>query len=371
VSAPFLRRTSAVARKEVLHILRDPTTLFFALFIPILELVLLGYAIDTNVRHVRTAVLDEAKTQESRALLRAFETTDDFDVVAFARSGEELHALLVSGKARVGIRVPEDYSRRLLAGETARFQVLVDGSESSVASEGVNVANSIALRESLRRALGDRAPPVEARPRVLFNPDTRSPNFFIPGLMVVLLQLMCVMLTGSTVVREKENGTLEQLYMTPVRSHEIVLGKVAPYTAMAVLEFCGIAALMVGLFDVPIRGSFGTLLAVTLPFVLAMQGLGLLISTRARSRDAAMQMAMGTVIPSIFLSGYVFPLDSMPAPFQWIGRAIPTTWLIEIARGVILRGAGWEELWPQAAILGAMAAAVLLVTAVRFPRRVS
>jgi len=365
-----LRRTMAVARKEVIHILRDRTTLFFALLIPIVELVLLGFAIDTNVRHVRTAVLDQAKTQESRALLRAFETTDDFDVTEIAATEADLARLLVSGRARVGIRIPEDFSRRLLAGETAQFLVLVDGSESSVAAEGLNVANAVALRESLRRALGDRPLPVEARPRILFNPDTRSPNFFIPGLMVVLVQMMSVMLTASAVVREKENGTLEQLYMTPVRSGEIVAGKVIPYSVMAVGELCGIALLMRFLFHVPIHGSFGTLLLMVLPFVLSMQGLGLLISAKASTRDAAMQMAMGTVIPSIFLSGYVFPLDSMPVPFQWIGRALPTTWLIDASRGVILRGAGWAELWPNAAVLGGMAVVVLGITALKFPRRV-
>lgn len=363
-------RTGAVARKEFLHIFRDPTTLFFAFFIPIVELVLLGYAIDTNVRHVRTAILDEARTQESRALLRAFETTDDFDVVAAARDEPELRRMLVDGRARVGIRVPEDYSRRLEAGETAQFLVLVDGSESAVAGEALNVANAVALRESLRRALGDRALPVEARPRILFNPDTRSPNFFIPGLMVVLTQMMSVMLTAASIVKEKEQGTIEQLFMTPARSREIVLGKAAPYLLLAVVELCAIAGLMVVLFRVPIHGSFGTLLLIVLPFVVAMNGLGLLISTRAATRDAAMQMAMGTVIPSIFLSGYVFPLDSMPAPFQAIGRCIPTTWLIEASRGVILRGAGWADLWPNAAVLGGMAVVVLVVAAVRFPRRI-
>jgi len=370
VNGASLRRTAAVARKEVLHIFRDRTTLFFAFFIPIVELVLLGYAIDTNVRHVRTAVLDEARTQESRALLRAFETTDDFDVVASARDEADLQRMLVEGRARVGIRIPEDFSRRLLAGETAQFLVLVDGSESAVAGEALNVGNAVALRESLRRALGDRPLPVEARPRVLFNPDTRSPNFFIPGLMVVLTQMMSVMLTAAAVVKEKEQGTIEQLYMTPARSGEIVVGKAAPYLVLATGELCAIALLMVVLFRVPVHGSFGTLLLIVLPFVVSMNGLGLLISTRAATRDAAMQMAMGTVIPSIFLSGYVFPLDSMPAPFQVIGRCIPTTWLIEASRGVILRGAGWAELWPNAAVLGGMAAVVLTVTALRFPRRV-
>lgn len=366
-----LRRTMAVARKEFLHILRDRTTLFFALFIPIVELVLLGYAIDTNVRNIPTAVLDQAKTQESRDLLRAFETSGDFHVVALVEDEASLQRMLVSGRARVGIRIPEDWSRRLLAGDTAAFLLLVDGSESSVAGQALGTGNALALRESLRRALGGRPLPVEARPRVLFNPDTRSPNFFIPGLMVVLVQMMAVMMTAVAIVKEKEQGTIEQLYMTPAGAGEIVAGKALPYLVLVAAELCGIAFLMVFLFGVPIHGNFMTLLAITLPFVLAMLGAGLLISTRASTRDAAMQMAMGTVIPSIFLSGYVFPLDSMPLPFRVLGRALPTTWLIDASRGVILRGAGWAELWPNAAVLWGMAVVVLLAAALRFPRRVT
>ncbi|MCK6481852.1 MAG: ABC transporter permease [Planctomycetaceae bacterium] len=357
-----------MARKELLHVLRDPTTLFVALFIPVLQLVLLGYAIDTNVRHIRTAVLDEARTQESRALVRSFENTGDFDVAVLAADEEELHRALVSGRARVGIRIPEDWSRRLLSGDPAPFLLLVDGSESAVAGQALGTANAVALRESLARLLGDRPLPVEVRPRVLFNPDTRSANFFVPGLMVVLTQIMAVMLTATSVVREKEQGTLEQLAMTPARPGEIVAGKAIPYLFLAVGEFCAIAAIMVGVFRVPIHGSFGTLLLVALPFVTAMLAVGLLVSTLAATREGAMQMAMGTVIPSIFLSGYVFPLDSMPAPFRALGYCLPTTWLIDASRGVILRGAGWAELWPNAAVLSGMAALVLLLAALRFPR---
>jgi ABC-2 type transport system permease protein len=365
---PRVRRSVSVARKEVLHLLRDPTTLFVALLIPIFQLVLLGYAIDTNVRRLPTAVLDEARTQESRALLRALETTDDFEVVLRAEREADLVGALVAGRARVGVRIPEDFSRRLEGGGAGRFLLLVDGSESAVAAEAVNAGNAIALRESLRRVLGDRPLPVEARPRVLFNPDSRSANFFVPGLMIVLVQVMAVMLTATAVVKEKENGTLEQLAMTPVRSGELVLGKAAPYTVLCFLELLGIAAVMRFLFGVPIHGALGDLLVVLLPFLLAMIGLGLLVSTRASTREAAMQMAMGTVIPSIFLSGYVFPLDSMPAPFPWIGRTLPTTWMIEASRGVILRGAGWEELRTPFLVLCGMAAVVLGITALRFPR---
>src|SRR5947209_4225088 len=366
----FSRRFYSVARKEVLHILRDPAMLFFALFIPVLELFMLGYAIDTNVRNVRTVVLDQARTQESRALLRSFETSEDFEVVGTVQSDAELSEAIVAGKARVGIKIPEDYSRQLQAGQTAQFLVLVDGSVSSVAAEAVNVGNAIALRESLQRALGDKALPVEARPRVLFNPDTRSANFFIPGLLVVMCQLMATQFAANTIVREKVNGTLEQLFMTPVQALELILGKLTPYLLLTVVEMCGIVLLMVVIFQVPIHGTFLTLMAISVPFILTTLGLGLGISTKANTTDEAGQLVMGTVMPSIFLSGYVFPVDSMPWIFQQLALLVPTTWLIDASRGVILRGAGWRELWPHAAVLWGMAAGVLTVSALRFRKKI-
>ncbi len=365
-----IKRIGSVTRKEVIHILRDPTTLFFAVFIPVLELLMLGYAIDTNVRHVRTVVFDEARTQESRTLLRRFENSEDFRVVGEVFTDRDLAEALVAGRARVGIKIPENYSRRVQGGQTGQVLILVDGSESSVAAEAVNVANAIALSESLDRLLGGRSMPVEARPRVLFNPDTRSPNFFIPGLMVVLCQMMAMMLSANAIVREKEKGTLEQLFMTPVRAGELILGKMLPYLGLTIVEFCGIALLMNTIFRVPIRGNFLTLLAVALPFFLTMLGAGLWISTRARTRDASMQISMGTVIPSIFLSGYVFPLDSMPAFFWYIAKIVPTTWMIDASRGVILRGAGWVELWPHATVLSVMAILALVTSSVTFQKRV-
>src|SRR3954454_6456982 len=254
-----IQRTVSVARKEFLHLLRDPATLFFALFIPVLELFMLGYAIDTNVRHVRTVVLDQARTQESRQLLQMFENSEDFDVVEIVYREADLTEAIVDGRARVGVMIPEDYSRKLAAGQTAQLLVLVDGSVSSVAAEAVNVGNALALRESLKIVLGDKALPVEARPRVLFNPDTRSANFFIPGLLVVMCQLMATQFAANTIVREKMNGTLEQLFMTPVQAAELILGKLTPYLLLTVIEMCGIVLLMVVIFDVPIHGTFLTL----------------------------------------------------------------------------------------------------------------
>jgi ABC-2 type transport system permease protein len=366
-----IQRIASVARKEILHMRRDPSTVFFALMIPIIELLLLGYAIDTNVRHIRTVIFDQARTQESVALLQSFVNTEDFDIVGEVFSDHDLYQAIVSGRAMVAIKIPEDYSRRLQAGQTAQVLVLVDGSESRVAGEALNVSNAIALRESLQLLLGDRQMPVDARPRVLFNPDTRSANFFIPGLLVVICQMMSTMLTANAIVREKENGTLEQLFMTPVRAREVMLGKMTPYLGLTVVEFLGITLLMRTVFQVPINGSFLTLCLISFPFLLATLGLGLFISTRANSRDAAMQMTMGTVLPSIFLSGYIFPIDSMPWAFRQLSYAIPTTWLVDAARGVILRGAGWRDLWSHAVMLCGMAIAVMTLSTIRFQKKVS
>jgi ABC-2 type transport system permease protein len=360
----------SVARKEMLHIVRDPSTLFFALFIPVLEMIMLGYAIETNVRNVRTVVFDAARTQESRTLLRRFTNTEDFRIVGEVFSDADMAEALVAGKARVGIKIPENYSRQLQAGQTGQLLVLVDGSESSVAAEAVNVGNAIALSESLERLLEGRSMPVEARPRVLFNPDTRAPNFFIPGLMVVLTQMLAIMLSANAIVREKEKGTLEQLFMTPVRPGELMLGKLTPYLVLSLVEFSTIALLMRTMFGVPIHGDFTVLLTLALPFFLTMIGWGLWISTRVQTRDAALQLSMGTMMPAIFLSGYVFPLDSMPLGFWYIAQLMPTTWMIDASRGVILRGAGFAELWPHGLVMLGMAVVAIVTSSITFRKRV-
>src|SRR4051794_19251080 len=292
------QRTYSVARKEVIHILRDRQTLMMTLFFPVIELVMLGYAIDTNVRRTRTVVMDQARTQESRALLEKFTNSDDFLIVGEAFSDKELTDWIVRGKARVGIKIPENYSRRLESGQTAQFQVLVDGSVSSIAGQAVSTSNAIALRDSLERVAGANAGvqalPVESRPRVLFNPDLRSASFFVPGLMVIMCQLAAVTLSANAIVREKEKGTLEQLFMTPVRPIELILGKMSPYVVLTFLEFCMLAFLGRVVFGVPMNGPFMTLLFLTVPFVLAMLGWGLLVSAKAETRDAAMQSAMGS-----------------------------------------------------------------------------
>jgi ABC-2 type transport system permease protein len=362
-----------ILRKEAIHIRRDPMALFFTVLIPMVQLFMIGYAIDTNVRDIRTVIYDGAKTQESRRLLERFVNSDDFTIVKSVYSDEELNREIIAGRARVGIKIPPDYSRKLLAGETAEVLVLVDGSESSVAGEALNVANAIALRESLERALSVSAIrqelPVEARPKILFNPDSRSANFLIPGMIAVLMQMMTVLLTAIAIVRERERGTLEQLYMTPIKPLGLMVGKIVPYAVVAYSEICILLVLMRWAFGVPIKGNILLLMLLVTPFILTMLGFGLLISTRAQSYQEATQAAFGTMMPSIFLSGYIFPIETMPKVFQWISSIIPTTYLIEIFRGIILRGANLGDLWKQGLILTLMSVFMVTVSAMRFRKK--
>lgn len=368
---PAWQRTRFIAYKEMLHILRDPQTLFFTLFIPLAEMFLLGFAINTNVRDVRTVVVDFCNTQESRMFIEQFENSGDFMVVSHCQSEVAATAAIVAGKAQVGIIIPSDFSQKLEAGQQSPYALLVDGTVSSVASAAVNVGNALALRLSLERGMNGqshRQPIVEARPRVLFNPDTRSANFFLPGLMVVIAQMMATVLSATAIVREKESGTLEQFYMTPVRRSEVVFGKLIPYVALTMIEFCIMMLVMRVVFSVSIVGPVVNLLALLLPFTLTMLSFGLLISTKAETRDAAGQMAMGTIIPSIFLSGYVFPVDSMPYGFKIVAQFIPTTWLIDASRGIILRGTDWSALWLHAVVLWSMATVAICVAAIRMKK---
>jgi ABC-2 type transport system permease protein len=362
-----------VLRKEAIHIRRDAMALFFTLFMPTMQLFMIGFAINTNVRDISTVIYDSAKTQESRRLLDRFVNSDDFKIDTSVNSDAELNREIVSGRARVGIKIPPDYSRKLLAGQTASILVLVDGSESSVAGEALNVANGIALRESLERALSvsasGQALPVEARPKVLFNPDMKSANFLIPGMIAVLMQMMTVLLTAIAIVRERERGTLEQLYMTPIKPLGLMVGKIAPYAVVAYSELCLLLFFMRWAFGVPIAGNLFLLLLLVTPFILTMLGFGLLISTRARSYQEATQAAFGTMMPSIFLSGYIFPIDTMPQFFQWLSKIIPTTYLIQIFRGIILRGADLGDLWKQGLILTAMSVWMITVAAARFRKK--
>ncbi|HLY43260.1 MAG TPA: ABC transporter permease [Terracidiphilus sp.] len=358
-----------ICRKEALHIVRDPGTLFFALVIPMLQLFLFGFAVDTNIRQISTVVFDESHTQQSRELLQRFTASDVFDLRGTVQSPAELNEAIRSGKARVGVRIPFDYARHILDGTTASVLVLVDGSDSTVAAQAVSTATGVAMQQSLAQVIPTGNLPIDVRPSVLYNPATRSANFFVPGLVGILLQVMVILLIALSLVRERERGTLEQLTMTPVAPLGLMVGKMIPYGVLAFLELCAILFVMRVVFQVPIHGNVLVLLAMSIPFLLTVLGIGLLISTRARTQAEAFQLAMGTVLPSVFLSGYIFLVENMPVVFQAISRIIPTTYYIRILRGIILRGAGLGDLWLDGLVLTVMGCGAILLAARQFVRQ--
>jgi ABC-2 type transport system permease protein len=368
---PF-RGFGAVFYKETLHVRRDFATLFFSLIIPLLQMFLLGYGIDTNIRQINTVVYDADGRRESRELLDRFKNSDTFRIYRYVNNDHDLNEAIISGKCRVGVKIPVDYSDKLLHQMPAQVLILIDGSDSSVAGQAINVSTAIGLDESLRRALAapDAAFAVDMRPKVLFNPDSRSPNFFLPGLTAVLLLNVTTFLTAFSIVREKERGTLEQLFVTPVRPMGLLLGKLLPYLGIGFFELLMIVTAMRFLFRVPIHGNVFLLAFLSLPYIFVSLSLGILISSKATSQAHAMQLAFLTILPSIFFSGYIFPRETMPKFFYFISYFVPATYFINITRGIILRGAGWVHLWVDALALFVMGSLLLIIAARRFHDKV-
>jgi ABC-2 type transport system permease protein len=367
----MFRGFRAVFYKETLHVRRDFGTLFFSLIIPLLQMLLLGYGIDTNIRQINTVVFNADGRQESRELLDRLKNSDTFHVIRYVNSDQQMNNMIIAGKAHVGIKIPVDYSDKLLHQMSAQVLVLIDGSDSSVAGQAINVTTSIGLDESLRRALvNNETFAVDMRPKLLFNPDSRSPNFFLPGLTAILLLNVTTFLTAFSIVREKERGTLEQLFVTPVRPMGLLLGKLLPYLGIGFFELCMILTFMRFAFRVPVHGNVILLAFLSLPYIFVSLSLGILISSKANSQSEAMQLAFLTILPSIFFSGYIFPLETMPRFFYALSYFVPARYFIDITRGVILRGATIVHLWPDAVALFSMGTILLVIAARRFQNKV-
>lgn len=374
----------AILLKEVAHIRRERGTLVFAFLIPVLQLTIFGYAIDTKIEHIRTVVLDQDGREAARELVEAFSNSRTFRVVERVYDEAAFDAAVRSGRAKVALRIPPDFSERLLRRQSAAVQVLIDGSDSQAAMTALNTSALLGLNQSLRRAramaesiqvaaardpTGAFALPIEVRPRLLFNPELRSANFFVPALVGIILQLVTLFLTAFAIVREREHGTLEQLFVTPVGRVALLLGKLVPYAVIGFLETLVILLVMVYAFRVPIHGSLPLLLALSLLFLVTALGLGLLVSTIARTQLGAIQIAFLIMMPSILLSGFMFPREGMPLPIYCLTFAIPVTYFLEILRGVILRSAGWRDLAPHVAGLAACCAAILALSVLRFRKQ--
>ena len=358
----------AILKKEIIHIKRDPATRF-VLAIPLIELLLFGYAIDTDVKHVPTVVLDFNQDAESRLLVNEFENTRYFKLVGDVRSDQELQAAIVSGRAKVGIKIPPDYSANLLNGRQGQVQVIIDGSDSTTALQILNASQQLGFLKSLEReGVSPAMFSVDVRPRLLFNPNLQSANFFVPGLIGIVLQLVTVFLTAFAIVRERERGTLEQLLVTPVSKGGLILGKLLPYTVIGFAQTVLVLLVMVFLFGVPINGSVTLLLFLSLFFLVSALGIGIVISTFARNQGEAMQLSLMSMLPAFLLSGFVFPRDSMPLIIYIISLFIPATYYLEILRGIILRGAGIAALWDEALVLAAFGVFFMVVSALRFKK---
>lgn len=372
MSHPF-RGLRAILFKEFISVLRDPLTLFFMLFPPLVEMIAFGYALDNDVKHMAMVVLNEDRTVESCQFIERFVNTETFRVVGQVENAEQMASEIRKGHAYVGLQIPPHFTRDLRAGYPAQVQMLIDGSNSTIALQALNTAVALALSDSLQKLMresGIRHIPVEVRPQMLYNPTMRSPNFFVPGVIGIVLQIGTTFATAMAVVRERERGTLEQLLVSPLSRWGLMLGKLIPYLCLGMTMAILLFAIMRFVFFVPIAGSIIAMLVATLVYVFALLSLGLLVATKAENQMQALQMSMAFILPSVFFSGFIFPRETMPAIFYGIGAVMPTTYFIALMRAIILRGATFFEYWPSLAIMTAMAIGLFCFCSLRFQKKI-
>jgi len=374
----FNSRLFSLIRKEFIQILRDPRTLALTFAMPIVQLFLLGYAATNDVRNVPLAVFDQDKSPASRELLDAYRAADYFRIEFDVNSEADLRALIDKGSARAGIIIPHGYSDLIASGHTAPVAFVIDGSDPTVAGTALASATLIGQakatrltleRLALRGQAGAAQPAIQVRTQVWYNPDLVSAYYMIPALIGLILQFLTVVLTATAIVRERERGTIEQLIVTPIRAWELMVGKLAPYVIISFIDTLEILFAGVLLFHVPINGNLGLLLLLAALFLVTTLGLGLFISTLANTQQEAMITAIFFNLPSIFLSGFFFPLAAMPPILQWASYAIPLRYFLIIARAIVLKGVGAEALWPEIIALSIFAVVIMGGAALRFRKR--
>ena len=350
-----MRRLRALLVKEFIQMGRDRLTLAIMGLLPVIQLLIFGFAINTEVKHLPTAVFDQSVSAESRELIRGFQSTGYFDIRRGAGSLPEMNALVQSGKVKVGIAIPPDFQERLRSGRQAAVQVIVDASDSMSAASAISTAQMIGLVRS-QQILYQRLSPgssesvplaVDVRIRPWYNPDMVSSHYMVPGIIAIVLAMTMMMITSMAIVRERERGTLEQLVVTPLRNWELMVGKILPYVAVGYVQLT--LGLLIGIvvFRIPVRGSLALYYALTSLHILASLAWGLLISSVAKTQMQAMQMSFFALMPSILLSGFMFPREAMPAFFRAVSNLLPVTFFLQISRGILLKGVGLSALWPQ------------------------
>jgi len=373
-----MRAVLTFVRKEFIQLRRDRRILPIIFIAPIVQLLLLGYAVDLDVHDVPAVVCDLDRTAASREFLAAYFHSGYFTEKGRAETPGDVDRFLDHGLASMAFVIPRGFGDDLAAGRTARVQLIADGSESQSATVGLNYASLIAARFSERvlaeafekvKVLGLRPVLLQTEVRVWYNPELRSRSFLVPGILGLVLMVMTLMLTSMAVVREKEMGTLEQLIVTPLKARELILGKLLPFVVIGLIDVVlvvGAATLLIG---VPLRGSIPLLMGLALVFMLTTLGLGLFISTISRNQQQAMLTAVFFMIPMILLSGFVFPIENMPRVFQAVTYAIPIRYFFTVIRGIFLKGAGFAELWDEAAAMLVFGLGILTVSVLRFRKK--
>jgi len=370
-----LSRLRSIVWKEFVQMRRDRATLGLLFGVPIMQVTLFGYAIRQDVRNLPTVVYDASRTQESRALVQRFQATGNFRIRGNAFSYRDALEQVDQGKARAAIILPEDYGRDVKAGRPVAVQVLIDATDPTASQSAIGAAQLVGQRVTIDRVTASAgggialAPPVDVRVRPLYNPALKSALFIVPGIIGMILSNILIIITAMAIVREREQGTLEQLIVTPLTPWEIMLGKIAPYVLVGLVQIT--AVLIVGhlLFGVPVRGSLLVAYGASLLFITANLGLGLFISTIAKAQAQAMQTSFFFLLPNVLLSGFMFPREAMPTGAQWLGLVLPLTYFLQVIRGVVLKGVGFMELWPQCLALLGFAIAFFSFASLRFHKQ--
>ncbi|NUQ83992.1 MAG: ABC transporter permease [Anaerolineales bacterium] len=370
-------RLLSIIRKEFIQIFRDTRTLVLILVIPIMQLFLLGYSATNDVRNVPLAVLDRSRSVESRALLDSYRAADYFRIAYAVDSETEIETLIMSGEARAAVIIPPDYAQRLADGN-AQIAFILDGSDPTSASTALSAAQLIGQAHSTgilmqrfeRSGMNLRVqPPVEVRTTVWFNPDLISAHFMIPGVIGMILYAIAAILTATSVVRERERGTIEQLIVTPIRPWELIVGKLMPYVLLGFFNTIEVLAVGHWWFGVPIRGDLGLIILLSGVFMVTGLGIGLLASTIANTQQEAMLTVWMTLLPSIFLSGFFFPLEAMPKILQWISYLMPLRYYLVIIRSLLLKGVGLDMIQLDVLAMTLFAVGIMTLAALRFRKR--
>jgi ABC-2 type transport system permease protein len=374
-----LRRLKAVAKKEFLHVVRDPRSLMMGIGMPMLLLFLFGYALTLDVDRVPLVVWDQAETTQSREFISRFSGSRYFDLKQHSAGYRAIEKAVDRREALIALVIPPDFDRLLSRGERAPVQVVLDGSDPNTATIALGYAEAtagqfsrdIALQQIRRAGVLPKVPSLELKPRVWFNTDMVSRNFIFPGLIAVVMMIMAAILTSLCIAREWETGTMEQLIATPVSALELIFGKLAPYFCIGVLDL--ILCVCVGefVFDVPLRGSLGLLAALAVLFLFGALSFGILLSIITKSQLLASQLAIvTTVLPAFLLSGFIFPIENMPLPIQTVTRLISARYFVFILRGIYLKDVGLAVLWPEVLFLAAFGTIVLTVAVLKFRKKI-